>query len=283
MTIKAIVLDIDGTLLADNKEMRASTITSLKTAQENGIKVLLASGRPHRGMESLADALELDKHEGFVVSYNGAKVTNWQTKEVIFNQALTAEEGRAILEHLKQFDVIPMIEKDAYMFVNDVFNNRLQLPELGDFNIIEYESRGGNFKLQEIDDLAQHVDFELNKILIAGQPEYLAMQHEKIYAPFVNQANAAFSAPFYYEMTAKGIDKARALKETLQPLGIEAHHIIAFGDGENDLTMLKYAGTGVVMENANDKVKQHADFITASNNQDGIYQALKKYLPELIN
>lgn len=282
MTIRAIVLDIDGTLIADNKQILTSTIESLQIAQEKGIKVVLASGRPHRGMEDIADALELDKYEGFVVSYNGAKVTNWQTKEVVFNQALTIEEGQAVLEHLKQFDVIPMIEKEAYMFVNNVFDESVRIPSLGNISVIEYESRGGDFKLQEIDDLAQFLDFELNKILIAGQPDYLAANYQKMSAPFMNQTNAAFSAPFYYEMTAKGIDKARALKETLHPLGIEAQHVIAFGDGENDLTMLQYAGIGVVMENANDKVKEHADFITKSNNDHGIYHALKKYLPEWI-
>lgn len=283
MTIKVIVLDIDGTLLADNQQLLASTIDSLLTAQKKGIKIVLASGRPHRGMEALADALEMDRYAGFIVSYNGAKVTNWQTKEVIFNQGLSVEAGRNILEHLKQFDVIPMIEKDAYMFVNDVFNDLVRVPHLNNISIIEYESRGGNFKLQEIEDLAAYVDFELNKILIAGQPDYLQANYQKISEPFLDQTNASFSAPVYYEMTAKGIDKAKALEATLLPLGIEPHHIIAFGDGENDLTMLQYAGTSVVMENANDKVKQHADFITKSNNEDGIYHALRKYLPELID
>lgn len=282
MTIKAIVLDIDGTLLADNKQLLASTIDSLLAAQQNGIKVVLASGRPHRGMEELANTLKMEQYEGFIVSYNGAKVTNWQTKEVIFNQALSVEEGKNILEHLKKFDVIPMIEKDDYMFVNDVFDERVRVPHLNNISIIEYESRGGNFKLNEIDDLADYVDFELNKILIAGQPEYLQENYQKISKPFFDQINAAFSAPVYYEITAKGIDKAKALEATLLPLGIAPQHIIAFGDGENDLSMLKYAGTGVVMENANDKVKEHADFITTSNNEHGIFNALKKYLPDLI-
>lgn len=282
MTTKAIVLDIDGTLLADNKQLLASTIDSLLAAQKNGIKVVLASGRPHRGMEELANALKMDQYEGFIVSYNGAKVTNWQTKELIFNHALSVEEGKNILEHLKHFDVIPMIEKGPYMFVNDVFSELVRVPHLNNISIIEYESRGGNFKLQEIDDLADYVDFELNKILIAGQPEYLQANYQKISEPFLDQTNAAFSAPVYYEITAKGIDKAKALEATLLPLGIEPQHIIAFGDGENDLSMLKYAATGVVMENANDKVKEHADFITTSNNEHGIFNALKKYLPDLI-
>lgn len=279
--VKAIVLDIDGTLIQDNTEMATSTIESLKIAQEKGIKVILASGRPHRGMIKYADALALDKNEGLLVSYNGAKVTNWQTKEVIFNQALSMEEGRAILEHLKQFDVVPIIEHGSKMFVNNVFQDLGPLPIIN-VGVIEHEARGGDFLLQEVVDLAAHVDFELNKILVAGRPDYLTEHHQAISAPFEKTISANFSVPFYYEITAQGIDKAKALQVTLQQFGIDASEVIAFGDGENDLTMLQYAGIGVVMENANDKVKAQADFITKSNNEEGIYHALKKYLPEWI-
>lgn len=88
MDIKAIVLDIDGTLVTTEKVISKKTRDILIKAQENGIKVILASGRPTRGMWHLAEELELDKHNGYLVSFNGARVTDCETKEVLFNQAL---------------------------------------------------------------------------------------------------------------------------------------------------------------------------------------------------
>ncbi|MDT2754618.1 Cof-type HAD-IIB family hydrolase [Enterococcus pseudoavium] len=277
MDIKAIVLDIDGTLLTSNQVISEKTKKALIAAQANGIKVILASGRPTTGMLELAEQLDLPEYAGLLVSYNGSRVTDCLTKEVLFNQALDIETGQAILAHLKKFDVIPMIDKDEYLYVNDVYNNLLHLPE-GDFNIIEYEARGGNFSLCEIDDLAAFATFPINKILIAAQPDYLQKQAAAIYAPFSETVTAAFSAPFYFEFTAKGIDKAKALKAVFPTLGISANNVIAFGDGQNDRSIIEYAGIGVAMGNAAEELKMLADDVTFSCDEDGIAASLEKYL-----
>lgn len=277
MDIKAIVLDIDGTLLTSEKIISEKTKQALIAAQEKGIKVILASGRPTTGMFELAEELEMTKYEGYLVSYNGSQVTDCLTKQVVFNQAMSVETGQAILDHLKHFDVLPMIDKEDYLYVNDVYNGTLHLPD-GDFNIIEYEARGGNFKLCEIDDLANFADFPINKILIAAQPEYLQENVEAIYAPFKETVTAAFSAPFYFEFTDKGIDKAKALNTVFPELGIHSYNMIAFGDGHNDRSIIEYAGIGVAMGNAVDDLKDIADDVTLSCDEDGIAVELEKYL-----
>lgn len=277
MIIKAIVLDIDGTLLNTGKIISEKTKQALIAAQEKGIKVILASGRPTTGMLELAEQLEMTKYEGFLVSYNGARVTDCLTKEVLFNQAMSIETGQAILEHLKKFDVIPMIDKEDYLYVNDVYSGMLELPD-GAFNIIEYEARGGNFKLSEIDDLAAFTTFPINKILIAAQPEYLQKIAPALHAPFDEIVTAAFSAPFYFEFTDKGIDKAKALNTVFPEMGIHSENIIAFGDGHNDRSIIEYAGIGVAMGNAVDALKEIADDVTLSCDEDGIAAGLEKYL-----
>lgn len=277
MIIKAIVLDIDGTLLNTGKIISEKTKQALIAAQEKGIKVILASGRPTTGMLELAEQLEMTKYEGFLVSYNGARVTDCLTKEVLFNQAMSIETGQAILEHLKKFDVIPMIDKEDYLYVNDVYSGMLDLPD-GAFNIIEYEARGGNFKLSEIDDLAAFATFPINKILIAAQPEYLQKIAPALHAPFDETVTAAFSAPFYFEFTDKGIDKAKALNTVFPEMGIHSENIIAFGDGHNDRSIIEYAGIGVAMGNAVDALKEIADDVTLSCDEDGIAAGLEKYL-----
>lgn len=279
MDVKAIVLDIDGTLLNDEKKLTTLTKEALINAQKNGIKVILASGRPTPGMLKYVEELEMAKYNGMIVSYNGAHVLDVSTQKELFSQPLSIESSKNILEHLKQFDVKPMIAKDEYMYVNDVFDGMLDLGDPdGLFNIIKYESRGGNFQLCEKEDLAAFVDFPLHKILVAGQPDYLQENWQAILAPFEQSVSGMFSAPVYFEFTDKGIDKANALEQTLKPLGIHEEHIISFGDGHNDLSLINYAGMGVAMGNAVDDLKKAADKITSSNNEDGIAKALAELL-----
>lgn len=275
MMIKAIVLDIDGTLTNDDKEISLATRKALLAAQDIGVKVILASGRPTTGMLRYADQLELPQHHGLLVSYNGAKVTDCTTKEELFSQTLSVAEGKAVLTHLQNFDLKIMIDKDDYLYVHNVYDNLVHYDDKS-INIIEYEARGGNYKLCEIDQLADFLDFPLHKILTAGDADYLAQHAESMAAPFVGKLNSAFTAPFYYEFTAQGIDKAKALDTVLTPLGIRPEEVIAFGDGHNDRTMLAYAGTGVAMANAVPELKAMADHITLSNNEDGIAHHLQQ-------
>lgn len=173
-----------------------------------------------------------------------------------------------------------MIDKENYMFVNDVFDNEI-LVNGEPFNIIQYESRGGKFKLCEKDDLAAFADYPLNKILTAGDPDYLQENYKNMMEPFKDKLNCVFTAPFYFEFTAKGIDKAKALDTVLSPMGFKKEEMIAFGDGHNDASMVEYAGIGVAMENAVDDLKSIANEITLSNEEDGIAYTLSKYIKEI--
>jgi Cof subfamily protein (haloacid dehalogenase superfamily) len=280
MSIKVIIMDVDGTLFSNHKMITEETKKALLKAQDLGAKLILASGRPTSGLVALGKELLMDKHHGLFVAYNGSKVIDCMNNNVLFNQPLSIEEGKAILEHMKKFEARPMIDKDEYMYVNNVYDNIIQFNG-GDFNVFDYESRGGNFLLCEKEDLADFLDYEVNKILTTADPEYLQIHHEEMYAPFKDTLSGMFTGPFYFEFTAQGIDKAKALDSVLKPMGYTTDEMIAFGDGMNDLSMLQYVGTGVAMGNAVDAVKEQAQYVTASNDEDGIAKALYKYMPEL--
>lgn len=277
MNLKAIILDIDGTLVNSQKKISERTKKTLLDAQNKGIKLILASGRPIRGMLEVMHELEMDKHHGLVVAYNGASVMDCESKEIVFNKAMTPQEAQSVLNHVKNFEVIPMVAKDDTMYVNNVYNGMLVYKN-NPINIIEYESRGGHYLLCEKSDLAEFVDFPLNKILLAGDPGYLKENHMKISEPFIGKLSSMFTAAFYYEFTAQGIDKANALNEVLVPMGINPEDTISFGDGQNDLSIINFAGIGVAMGNAVDELKKAADVITLSNDEDGIAHVLEKYL-----
>lgn len=281
MSIKVIIMDVDGTLTNSEKKITPKTKTALLQAQQLGAVLVLASGRPTTGLLDIAKELEMEKHHGLLVCYNGSKVVDCQTKETLFNQAMTAQEARDVLEHLKSFDrVRPMIDKGEYMYVNNVYDNMIQFN--GEpFNVIEYESRGGKFKLCEVDDFVEFVDFPVNKILTTSDPEYLQEHYQAMKAPFEDKLSCMFTGPFYFEYTAKGIDKAKALDSVLIPRGFKKEEMIAFGDGHNDASMVEYVGIGVAMENAVDDLKAIANEVTLSNEEDGIAYCLQKYMPEI--
>lgn len=278
--IKLIIMDIDGTLTNNDKIITKKTKDALIRAQEAGAKLVLASARPTSGLIDFSKELKMDENGGFLISFNGAKVVNCQTNEVLFDETMSVEDGQAVLEHLKKFDVKTMIDKGNYLYVNDVFDNEVYFK--GKFmNLIQYEARAGKFKLCEIDDLAAFANFPLNKILIGGKTEYLKENYDNIVGPFKDTLSCMFTSEVYIEFTAKGIDKGNALSKVLVPMGYKPEEMIAFGDSQNDISMLEFAGVGVAMDNAADEVKAIADKITLSNEDDGIAYIINDYLNNL--
>ena len=259
MAIKAIAMDIDGTLTNDQKVISPRTREKLLAAQESGIKLILASGRPAWGLHALAQELDLQNHDGLLVAFNGAHVVDAQTDEVLFDQAMPADELHRLIDHLRNFDVIPMISLGRDLHVEDSYHCMITLPDGSQKNIVKYERDACDLKIREVESLHEVADaYPVDKLLTAGDPAYLQAHHEEMYAP--------------------GIDKARALEGALPKLGIDASEVVSFGDGQNDKSMIEWAGTGVAMGNAVDEVKAVAQMVTANNNEDGIAVALDKLL-----
>lgn len=278
--IKAILLDIDGTLTNDQKVITPRTRDALLQAQEKGVVLVLASGRTANGLSTYARDLDLARHNGVLVCYNGAKSLNCQTGQVYFEQSLTVEQGKRVLEHMKGFEVAPVIDQGDYMYVNDAFFTIER--DGAPWHIIEYEGHSNNYLLCEKCDLAAYADWRINKILNAGQPEYLQEHWQEMAAPFEGELSSMFTAPWYFEFTPLGVDKVRALKDTFEVLGIKQEEVMSFGDAQNDLTMITWARIGVAMGNAVDEVKAEADYVTGTNNEDGIADALQQLVPELL-
>ena len=279
MAIKAIAMDIDGTLTNDQKVISPRTREKLLAAQESGIKLILASGRPAWGLHALAQELDLQNHDGLLVAFNGAHVVDAQTDEVLFDQAMPADELHRLIDHLRNFDVIPMISLGRDLHVEDSYHCMITLPDGSQKNIVKYERDACDLKIREVESLHEVADaYPVDKLLTAGDPAYLQAHHEEMYAPFKQTLSGMFTADWYFEFTAPGIDKARALEGALPKLGIDASEVVSFGDGQNDKSMIEWAGTGVAMGNAVDEVKAVAQMVTANNNEDGIAVALDKLL-----
>lgn len=253
--IKAIILDIDGTLTNSQKEITAETKEALLKAQKMGIRLAIASARSENGLRRFGRWLDFEHNNGIFICYNGGLIINSQTKQIYYEKAMPTELAKEILEHLKQFDCIPMINKDEYIYLNDTFNGMIQTPN-GDMDIIQYETRSNEFLICEKADLADFVDFEVPKIFVAASSDYMAENADKMGAPFKERARTGMTAPFYYEFNAKGVEKDVAIERAFYEMGISSDDMMAIGDAKNDVAMLKYVKYGIAMGNAIDELKE---------------------------
>lgn len=282
--MKAILLDIDGTLTNSKKEISPRTKEALMKAQDAGIRLAIVSARTENGLARFGRWLDFEHHHGIHIACNGADIKDAETGEVIYEKKMPKELAASILEHLKKFDVIPLITKDEYMYTNDVFSGMIHVEKDGKeelFNVIQYESRSNEYILCEKKDLAAFADFDMAKILVAGEPKYMKEVAEEMAAPFLDTTSNGFTAPFYYEFNPKGVDKATAIKTAFESLGIGPEDMMAFGDQKNDISMIKYVKYGIAMGNAIDEAKEAAYDVTLDNDHDGIAEAIYKYIPEL--
>lgn len=276
--MKILCLDIDGTLFNSQKKISEKTKEGLINFQKQGNRIILASGRPTQGIMHIAYELEMEAYHGLLISYNGSQVYDLTTKEVVFNQAISIEDSKKVIHHCKQFDQLHiMVDYEDSFYVEDVYDCMIQ-KDGKPFNIIQYEAREGHMLLKEVWDLEDFVYFPTNKILTTADPSYLQKHYQEISKPFKENLNSMFTADFYYEFTAKGIDKAKALSFIQEKYGLDLNDMIAFGDGQNDQTMLQFAGIGIAMENAVESLKEVADLITKSCDDDGIIYALEELL-----
>lgn len=272
--IKVIVLDIDGTLTNSVKEITPFTRKALIKAQEKGYKLVLASGRPTIGLERYVKELKLDENEGILISYNGAVVSNAQTKEVYFSNLLNGQRAKELVTHLKKFQgLVPVLEEGEYIICEDCFNDTISYKGKP-FKVLQYEARMNGMMIKEVRSLEDYLDHDTYKVLTYGSPEYLRTMQNKIAQGF-DDINHMFSADFYYEFTAKNIDKLEAFKKVFD---YKQEEIMAFGDAGNDKSMIEYAGLGICMGNGQDEVKAVADYIADDNDHDGIAQALNMFL-----
>lgn len=277
MAIKAIALDIDGTLTNDRKVVTPRTKMALLAAQDAGVKLILASGRPVQGLRAIASELALSEHGGLLVAFNGAHVVDAQTDEVLYDQPIDSDTMRELIGHVRDFDVIPWITRGGELFVERSSRRVIRYRD-EDLDIVEHECRMCDLVPCEVDDLLEACATPQDKLLCAAEPEYLQERWRSMAEPFDGRLSAMFTADFYFEFMAPGVDKGRALAGALPKLGIDASEVVAFGDGQNDVSMIKWAGVGVAMGNAIDEAKAAADMVTTSNNEDGIALALDEIL-----
>lgn len=264
---KALALDIDGTLLNSKKEVTPKVLEQVRRLQEEKIPVIIASGRPEQGIAHVARAINMDEYGGYILSFNGGKITEFRTGEVVYNTTIPVEYNKEIITYAAKISGAAILTYENGTIITDNADNKY----------VGVESNVVKMPVTEVESMEARAVFPANKFLIVGEPEILRAEVGKMAKAFEGRLNVFQSEPFFIEVVPLGIDKAESLDYLLGSLGIRREELVACGDGENDVTMIDYAGMGVAMENACDNVKTVADFVTASCDADGVAVAIKNF------
>lgn len=276
---RIIALDLDGTLTRSDKTISPHTRDVLIQAQQRGAKVVLASGRPLNGMSFLADELKMDLYGGTILAFNGGEIVDWSTKEVLNRVVLSdealpllydfaREKGFAIMTYCGE-QIFTESENNKYI-MQSAFRNRMEVRIVDSF-------------LQSARDWGH-----LPKCLVVGDPERLEVFENQLHAFADGKscfADIDFfrSEPYYLEVVPRGIDKGKCMQQVLDHYGMDRTELIACGDAFNDMGMIRFAGLGVAMGNAQECVKSVADYITDSNENDGVAKVVEKFMcPQLL-
>ena len=268
MKYKLLVLDVDGTLLNDEREISKRTLAALLKVQQMGVRIVLASGRPTSGLMPLAKTLELGNYGGFVLSYNGCQIIKAQNGEILFERRINPE-------------MLPYLEKKARKngFAIFTYHDDTLITDSPDNEYIKNEALLNNLKIIREDEFSTAIDFAPCKCMLVSDKEKALIGLEQHWEKRLAGTLDAFrSEPYFLEVVPCGVNKANTLGALLEHLGVTREEVIAVGDGVCDVTMLQLAGMGVAMGHSQDSVKVCADYVTASNEEDGVALAVEKLI-----
>lgn len=268
MKYKLLVLDVDGTLLNDEREISKRTLAALLKVQQMGVRIVLASGRPTYGLMPLTKTLELGNYGGFVLSYNGCQIIKAQNGEILFERRINPE-------------MLPYLEKKARKngFAIFTYHDDTLITDSPDNEYIKNEALLNNLKIIREDEFSTAIDFAPCKCMLVSDKEKALIGLEQHWEKRLAGTLDAFrSEPYFLEVVPCGVNKANTLGALLEHLGVTREEVIAVGDGVCDVTMLQLAGMGVAMGHSQDSVKVCADYVTASNEEDGVALAVEKLI-----
>lgn len=264
MPIRMIASDLDDSLLNGQSLLTQRTLKALERAMAAGAKVVLASGRMVETMRGYAHQARVNAP---IIAYNGALIYDLAAEKPVYERLVAPEDARAAIELAREKGVyIQAFVDGEYIFEEkNAWNERYE-------QLVGYPGR------------ALHAPIEgalgrgAYKLLLIDAPERIAQVRPEFQRVFAGRLECATSRPFYLEITAAGVDKRGALRALSDLLAIPPEEIAAFGDGQNDVAMLKFAGRGYALANARPEVLAQAPYAAPANDEDGVAQIVEAML-----
>lgn len=265
MKYKMLVLDLDDTLLTDNHIISETNKNILIEAQQMGVYVILASGRPTAAMMRFASELQLDVFNSYILSFNGAVITDIRDNKIIFEQALTQKQ----IHDLHDYSLKSKTHIITYL------DGKIVSETASEYIDVEVTLTG--LELNKVANFKEAVYTSATKCILLEEPTYLK-QVEIDLKQTMPDLSISISKPFFLEVMPQGIDKAASLQVLAKKLGIKQSEIIAVGNAGNDLSMVEYAGLGVWVDNVTPELRDKADVVVASNNDDGVAEVVSRFI-----
>ena len=265
MKYRMLVLDMDDTLLTDDHKISEENKEMLFKAQELGVYVVLASGRPTLAMTAFAKELKLDINNSFMLSFNGAVITDLKEDIVLFEQTLTQQQIHELYDYSLKSNthIITYVDGKIVSETNSEF--------------IEIDKNITGLEHNKVLSFKDEVQSSAVKCILLEEPSYLK-EVEKDLKAAMPHLSVSMSKPFFLEVAQNGIDKAASIKILAEKLDIHQSEIIAVGNAGNDLTMIEYAGLGVWVDNVTPELRDKGDVIVASNNNHGVAEVVRRFI-----
>ncbi|MCI8564738.1 MAG: HAD family phosphatase [Lachnospiraceae bacterium] len=264
---RVLVFDLDGTLTNSQKKVSERTREALTRARLAGCEIVLASGRPIDGVMPIARELSMDRLGGYVVALNGAVIIDCRTGKTVYEKAIPRELIPGICRYAREHG-IPLLTYVPGAEISD----HPEHPE------VIREAQWNGLPLRHVEDFEKNIPDPVENIMLIDNPEPLEKACRELNRLYGSQLTIYRSSPCFLEVLPLGVHKAGSLEVVLGWLGYEKRQMMAFGDAVNDREMLEMAGMGVCMANGDEAARAAADYVTASNDEDGVALALERFV-----
>ncbi len=260
--IKLVAIDLDGTLLPDNRNTAPENLAAIREAEAQGVIVVICTGRPYPSADAVATRLGLTNNP--IISYNGAVVRMPNAGELIFSQPVPADLAAQVVQDCVEQQL------QVHYFLDDV----MYVPRVSAGARI-YSSRSG-IKPVPVGDLRQFAGTSPTKILVYAPPEVVRELRPEFERRYQGKLYVTTSMPEYLEFLHPEVSKGNALRALAEQYGVAMDQVMAIGDLLNDLSMIELAGIGVAVARADEALKARADYVTTSSKQ-AVAEAINRF------
>lgn len=265
--IRLVALDLDGTLLDCDGLISKATCQTIQQVRRGGVKVVLCTGRPFYSLAPLLKQLELTGAEEYVISFNGALLSDAQGEQILFAQPLSFEDHQTLKSLSERLQLAYHVQSQKGIYTSNTTID----PHTA------YDSHLNQAPIHCVAD-AHFQQLPIYKMMLVGTEEKLNRAIQQIPAAYAQRFNMMRSLDCFFEFLHPQASKGQTLQRLAERLGIQPSEILAIGDNENDLSMLAFAGVSVAMGNAEEKIKQNADYVTKTNAEEGVRHSLLQLL-----
>ena len=271
---KMIFLDLDGTLLDDHKNLPKENREAIDAALAQGHKVLICTGRPLSSAIKLLPVFGLDKPGCYAITFNGGLIYDAGAKKAIYKITLPLDQVKYVFDKAYEYGDIHI-----QTYTDEGFITEYDTPES---QFYEKSTQCERKVVKSIfEELNGQEPCKILAIAYGYNREHIEGFRESLLEYCEGKMDVCFSNYEYLEFMPAGINKGNSIRWMCEYLNIPLENTIAVGDAENDITMIKTAGIGAVMQNANDDIKQYGNYITEKNNNEGgVAEVIKKFMLE---